>query len=120
MKRTRGGVVMQHVMKSECTCHCRADVKKFCGKTLSEKPGETLADVIECMHKNFDKLSGMCVSSLDHYDVIHMCGDEVRNSCADVIPGEGRLHACLLEIPKKDVSEKCSAYLAKDSEEASD
>ena len=115
---SRTDVVKQHVMKADCTCHCKEDVKKFCGKTLSEKPGETLKDVFECLHNNFDKLSGMCVSSLDRYDVLSLCGDEVKAACSDVIPGEGRLHACLLKVPEDQVSPKCHGYLSKDMEEA--
>jgi hypothetical protein len=107
------------MLEDNCACHCKADAQKFCSDI--DKTGKASSDMVnlmQCFHRHFDQLSGMCSSSLDRYDVAHICGDEVKKHCDHIFPGNGRLHACLLSIEKSDVGEKCGLYLNKDKASA--
>lgn len=81
---------------------CTADVGAYCADARGA--GRRL---IACFFSNVDRLSPRCRAQLDatpsaqavllNYAnfLAQSCGDEVRDHCADVQPGRGRLAACL-------------------------
>jgi hypothetical protein len=99
---------------------CQQELVTFCKDVT---PGE--GRIIACLYAFQDKLSPRCeyalydsVSQLDRTltnlsYVVGECRDDLKKSCADVKPGEGRLLDCLNKNEAK-VSGRCNSAL-KDS-----
>ena len=56
-------------------------------------------------------LIGLTAPSLSAQDIIAACSDVIASHCADVVPGDGRLYACLYAHEDK-VSEACDEAVA--------
>merc|ERR1719198_1433326 len=54
---------------------------------------------------------------MDRFDIGLKCSLEVEEFCADVMPGEGRLHACL-DQRRDALGDTCRAYISKTKEDA--
>jgi Cysteine rich repeat len=82
---------------------CAQDIKKYC-KTVT--PGE--GRMIYCMQAHEDKISVKCAFELGEAatsvqtaadalkDAVIACKAEVTGVCGKILPGEGRIAACLL------------------------
>jgi Golgi apparatus protein 1 len=82
---------------------CANDIKKYC-KTVT--PGE--GRMIYCMESHEDKISAKCAFELGEAatsvqtaadtlkDAVIACKAEVTGVCGKIVPGEGRIAACLL------------------------
>jgi hypothetical protein len=98
-------------------------VAKGCDKELSSyckdvTPGD--GRILACLYSHGDKVSGRCeyaiydaaaqlerfVAALSY--VVNECEDDLRQYCASVQAGEGRLAECLLVKNKDKVSKRCS------------
>ena len=92
---------------------CQADLDKYCTQVT---PGHQR--LLACIYAHEDKISNRCTYAL--YDaaialeravaglsyVAQQCEADIVKLCGDVVPGEGRILACLDE-KKSDVSSLC-------------
>jgi hypothetical protein len=92
---------------------CKSELSTYCDGVT---PGE--GRVLACLYSRNDKLSGKCEFAL--YDaasqleralsalsyVANECADDLKNNCAGVEAGEGRLLECLEQNGDK-VSDRC-------------
>ncbi|ADJ27797.1 cysteine rich repeat-containing protein [Nitrosococcus watsonii] len=92
---------------------CDKELKSYCSEVT---PGE--GRILACLYAYGDKLSGRCEYAL--YDgaaqlqraigalnyVANECKADLKEHCADIQPGEGRLAACMKEN-KKHLSPRC-------------
>ena len=93
---------------------CEKELKSYCSKVT---PGE--GRVLACLYAHGDKISGRCEYAL--YDaaaqlerfvaalsyVVNECEDDLKEYCASVQAGKGRLAECLLVQNKDKISERC-------------
>ena len=98
-------------------------VVKGCDKELTSyckdvTPGE--GRILACLYAHGDKISGRCeyalydaaaqlerfVASLSY--VVNECEDDLKQYCASVQAGEGRLAECLLVKNKDKISKRCT------------
>ena len=93
---------------------CEKELKSYCSKVT---PGE--GRVLACLYAHGDKISGRCEYAL--YDaaaqlerfvaalsyVVNECEDDLKQYCASVQAGEGRLAECLLVKNKDKISKRC-------------
>ena len=82
---------------------CASDIKKYC-RTVT--PGE--GRMIYCMEAHEDKISAKCAFELGEAatsvqnaadalkDAVIACKAEINGVCGKVLPGRGRIAACLL------------------------
>ena len=82
---------------------CASDIKKYC-KTVT--PGE--GRMIYCMQAHEDKISPKCAFELGEAttsvqttadvlkDTVIACKAEISGPCGKILPGQGRMVACLL------------------------
>jgi hypothetical protein len=82
---------------------CASDIKKYC-KTVT--PGE--GRMIYCMQAHEDKISPKCAFELGEAttsvqttadvlkDAVIACKAEISGPCGKILPGQGRMAACLL------------------------
>jgi hypothetical protein len=92
---------------------CAKDIKKYCKDVT---PGE--GRVIYCMQAHEDKISPQCTFELedeltsvqnsldDLKNAISACKAEITGVCGKVVPGQGRIAACLL-ANKSTASKDC-------------
>ena len=92
---------------------CKAEIEKYCSNVT---PGE--GRVLACLYAYEDKLSGRCEYAL--YDAasrleravaalsyaVNECSSDLKQYCAGVAAGEGRLLECLQKNDDK-VSKRC-------------
>ncbi|MEK6770213.1 MAG: cysteine rich repeat-containing protein [Pseudomonadota bacterium] len=95
---------------------CKEEIKKFCADV---KPGG--GRVHQCLNKHENELSQACRDARtagkekakqrakERHDA---CAGDVKKLCADVQPGDGRIHACLKKN-RDQVSEACRATFPK-------
>ena len=93
---------------------CAKDIKRYCKDVT---PGE--GRVIYCMQAHEDKISPQCTFELedeltsvqnsldDLKNAISACKAEITGICGKVIPGQGRIAACLL-ANKSTASKDCA------------
>jgi hypothetical protein len=98
---------------------CAKDIKKYCKDVT---PGE--GRVIYCMQAHEDKISPQCTFELedeltsvqnsldDLKNVISACKAEITGVCGKVVPGQGRIAACLL-ANKSTASKDCADAIQK-------
>jgi hypothetical protein len=92
---------------------CAKDIKKYCKDVT---PGE--GRLIYCMQAHEDKISPQCTFELedeltgvqnsldDLKNAISACKAEITGVCGKVVPGQGRIAACLL-ANKSTASKDC-------------
>src|SRR5512139_4015702 len=92
---------------------CKAELEKYCSNVT---PGE--GRLLACLYAYEDKLSGRCEYAL--YDaavqlervvaalsyVVNECSSDLKDHCASVAAGEGRLLECL-QKNEAHVSQRC-------------
>ncbi len=92
---------------------CQADLDKYCPQVT---PGNQR--LLACIYAHEDKISNRCTYAL--YDaaialeravaglsyIAQQCEADIDRLCGDVVPGEGRILACL-DDKKSDVSSLC-------------
>jgi hypothetical protein len=98
---------------------CAKDIKKYCKDVT---PGE--GRLIYCMQAHEDKISPQCTfeledeltsvqNSLDNLkDAITACKAEITGVCGKIVPGQGRIAACLL-ANKSTASKDCADAIQK-------
>jgi hypothetical protein len=98
---------------------CAKDIKKYC-KTVT--PGE--GRMIYCMQAHEDKISVKCTFELGEAatsvqtaadalkDAVIACKAEITGVCGKVLPGQGRIAACLLS-GKSTASTGCAEAIKK-------
>ena len=98
---------------------CAKDIKKYC-KTVT--PGE--GRMIYCMQAHEDKISVNCTFELGEAatsvqttadalkDAVIACKAEINGVCGKVLPGQGRIAACLLSN-KSTASTGCAEAIKK-------
>jgi len=98
---------------------CAKDIKKYC-KTVT--PGE--GRMIYCMQAHEDKISVKCTFELGEAatsvqtaadalkDAVIACKAEITGVCGKVLPGQGRIAACLLSN-KSTASTGCAEAIKK-------
>jgi hypothetical protein len=98
---------------------CADDIKKYCSTVT---PGE--GRIIYCMQAHEDKISPKCAydleeaatnvqTSLDNLkEAIVACKAEIAGVCGNIVPGQGRIAACLI-TNKSAASKSCSEALQK-------
>jgi hypothetical protein len=93
---------------------CKKELKSYCSKVT---PGE--GRILACLYAHNEKISGQCEYAL--YDaaaqlerfvaalsyVVNECEDDLKQYCASVQAGEGRLAECLLVKNKDKISKRC-------------
>ena len=94
---------------------CEKELTSYCKEVT---PGE--GRILACLYAHGDKISGRCeyavydaaaqlerfVSALSY--VVNECEDDLKQHCASVQAGEGRLAECLLVKNKDKISKRCS------------
>ena len=94
---------------------CEKELNSYCSNVT---PGE--GRVLACIYAHGDKISGQCEYAL--YDaaaqlerfvaalsyVVNECEDDLKQYCASVQAGEGRLAECLLVKNKDKISKRCN------------
>ena len=95
---------------------CSADLDTYCAQVT---PGEQR--LLACVYAHEDKISQGCKASLGdalllvRTDIAEanfigkLCGNDIMAHCGDVVPGDGRIEACLVD--SADLSETCSRAL---------
>ena len=92
---------------------CEKELKAYCSKVT---PGE--GRVLACLYAHNDKLSNQCEYAL--YDaavqleravqalvyVANECEADIEKHCSNIMPGEGRIAACL-DMNASKVSKRC-------------
>jgi hypothetical protein len=98
---------------------CASDIKKYC-KTVT--PGE--GRMIYCMQAHEDKISPKCAFELGEAattvqttadvlkDAVIACKAEISGKCGKIVPGQGRIAACLLSN-KSTASAGCMEAIQK-------
>jgi hypothetical protein len=98
---------------------CAKDIKKYCKDVT---PGE--GRLIYCMQAHEDKISPQCTFELedeltgvqnsldDLKNAISACKAEITGICGKVIPGQGRIAACLL-ANRSTASKDCADAIQK-------
>ena len=98
---------------------CADDIKKYCSTVT---PGE--GRIIYCMQAHEDKISPKCAydleeaatnvqTSIDNLkEAIVACKAEITGVCGNIVPGQGRIAACLI-ANKSAASKGCSEALQK-------
>ena len=98
---------------------CAKDIKKYCKDVT---PGE--GRVIYCMQAHEDKISPQCTFELedeltsvqnsldDLKNAISACKAEITGICGKIVPGQGRIAACLL-ANKSTASKDCADAIQK-------
>ena len=98
---------------------CSKDIKKYC-RTVT--PGE--GRMIYCMHAHEDKISAKCAYELGEAatsvqasadalkDAVIACKAEINGVCGKILPGQGRIAACLL-ANKSTASSGCAQAIQK-------
>ena len=98
---------------------CANDIKKYC-KTVT--PGE--GRLIYCMQAHEDKISAKCAFELGEAatgvqtaadalkDAVIACKAEISGVCGKILPGQGRIAACLLSN-KSTASPSCVEAIQK-------
>jgi hypothetical protein len=98
---------------------CAKDIKKYCRDVT---PGE--GRMIYCMQAHEDKISPKCAYELGESassvqtaadalkDGAIACKAEITGVCGKIVPGQGRLAACLT-ANKSTASDSCKAAIAK-------
>jgi Golgi apparatus protein 1 len=98
---------------------CARDIKKYC-KTVT--PGE--GRLIYCMEAHEDKISTKCAFELEDAatnvqtaadvlkDAVIACKAEITGVCGKILPGQGRIAACLLSN-KSTASAECAEAVKK-------
>jgi hypothetical protein len=93
---------------------CAKDIKKYCKDVT---PGE--GRLIYCMQAHEDKISPACsfeledaltsvqASADDLKNAVAACKAEIAGVCGKVVPGQGRIAACLIEN-KSTASKECA------------
>ena len=109
--------LMAKVTKLESAC--AKDIKKYCSTVT---PG--VGRMINCMEAHEDKISIRCAFELGEAatsvqtaadalkDVVIACKAEINGVCDKVVPGQGRIAACLLSN-KSTASPSCAEALQK-------
>jgi hypothetical protein len=94
---------------------CGAELKDICGVPLPIAYHE-IFDARKCLWANRDSLSDRCSQYLLYQSrsIIEPCYDAILLYCNNVRPGENRIHQCLLQNAKSDVSEQCRDILQED------
>ena len=94
---------------------CEKELTSYCKDVT---PGE--GRILACLYAHGDKISGRCeyalydaaaqlerfVASLSY--VVNECEDDLKQYCASVQAGEGRLAECLLVKNKDKISKRCT------------
>ena len=98
---------------------CEEDIKKYCSTVT---PGE--GRMIYCMEAHEDKISAKCAFELGDTatglqnaadalkDAVIACKAEITGVCGKIVPGQGRIAACLLEN-KSTASSGCTEAIQK-------
>ena len=98
---------------------CANDIKKYC-RTVT--PGE--GRMIYCMQAHEDKISVKCAFELEEAatnvqttadalkDGVIACKAEINDICGKIVPGQGRIAACLL-ANKSTASAGCAEAIKK-------
>jgi hypothetical protein len=98
---------------------CANDIKKYC-RTVT--PGE--GRMIYCMQAHEDKISVKCAFELEEAatnvqttadalkDGVIACKAEINDVCGKIVPGQGRIAACLL-ANKSTASAGCAEAIKK-------
>ena len=89
---------------------CKKEIAKFC-KDI--EPGE--GRILRCLTLHEEDLTPNCKNHLARinyavYEVRTNCVDDYAIFCSSVLPGQGRIAACL-EKSKKHLTTKCRAIL---------
>jgi len=106
-------VMAQEGLVESVVTGCKAELEKYCSNVT---PGE--GRVLACLYAYEDKLSGRCEYAL--YDaaaqleravaalsyVVNECSSDLKQYCAGVAAGEGRLLQCLQKNDAQ-VSQRC-------------
>jgi len=106
-------VMAQEGLVETVVTGCKAELEKYCSNVT---PGE--GRVLACLYAYEDKLSGRCEYAL--YDaavqleravaalsyVVNECSSDLKQYCAGVAAGEGRLLQCLQKNDAQ-VSQRC-------------
>ena len=97
---------------------CESDIETYCSQVT---PGD--GRMLHCAAAHEDKLSGQCryalyraASILEQMTVAlnylaSSCQTEIRDYCSDVMPGEGRILACL-EGQEEGIGDACRTAIA--------
>jgi hypothetical protein len=92
---------------------CGDDIKKLC---TGVTPGG--GHIVYCLEAYEDKLSPRCAYELDEVELdlqatndqlkeaVRVCQGDIAKLCADTLPGEGRIAACLASN-RASVSQSC-------------
>jgi hypothetical protein len=98
---------------------CAKDIKKYCHTVT---PGE--GRIIYCMEAHEDKISAKCAFELEDAaenvqsaadalkDAVLACKAEITGVCGNILPGQGRIAACLLSN-KSTASPGCAEAVSK-------
>ena len=97
---------------------CEADKKEFCSAVT---PGE--GRLLMCALAHRDKLSDDCEEAIfdalvvlddtlnNMQFAVEACESDIKTTCGDVAPGEGRVAQCLIDNKDK-ISEPCQGAVA--------
>ncbi len=106
-------VLAAETLVDTVTKGCKKELDTYCKEVT---PGE--GRLLACLYAYEDKLSGQCEYAL--YDaavqleraltalsyVANECRDDLQKFCSNIMPGEGRLMACM-DKNEKQISSRC-------------
>jgi len=100
---------------------CQREVEDFCQHSIPFDVSRPLnagefSNVISCLQDHVMHASSKCAAAIRHLEVTKYCQSDVKSFCASVIPGDGRVHGCLV-TNSVDISETCKKYLVEKKDE---
>lgn len=91
---------------------CKTDIKEFC-KGIKRGGGR----IWTCLKSNEDRLSQGCKDHIAQVrekrkEFHNACNDDVNKFCKGIVPGKGRIAACL-KSHERELSETCRGIFQK-------
>lgn len=94
-------------------CPCSSDVAEYCSSDAFLEGEEDYATVYSkrlCLQKHVTQLTLTCLAHLESAPtVVEYCSEDILQNCAEVDPGENRVHTCLNAVETN--TEPCAEYL---------
>jgi hypothetical protein len=106
----------QHMnVEEEHKCPCHDDVEDLCGEASSAEyayEDERHFAIRMCLLSHKTEVSEECTSAIaDSPSIAEACYEDISETCNDVVPGNGQLHACLMDVPVNVIQPRCAQYI---------
>jgi len=91
---------------------CADALKTICGTTEAPYDLKTIFAARMCLWDNKEQLDSGCYNFLTNCapSLVEPCFDSIRTKCSNIVPGDSRIHECLMKN-YLDLSVRCAAAL---------